>query len=1073
MLTQDGIQAYLLCYPNRERAPSEVPRFRLGMHPVRSHVGAEDRPGAEALPGVQESILESASKAAGERLMDEGTEALPAGRSGRELENFWNAKLVETLHKVHQPTAGFERHYTVRKGAKDVASKPDVTITNGYVHVISGKYGERKETEAYASADEYKELLGPNLAREGKELGEVFALTYPSSKKELFRLHVLPRPGRPTEISLPLKTIFEVAGAINSAIDGFIHQLLKEQEPITEEAPRWIQAASRDLSTTLRGVDLSKLEALFGGHDFFQSLILPKLTGRQREQALRQGAAYLFFNQLLFYVLISRAAQAEGGRWAKRYPPIKPEDYSSPIALHEKYFERVHDVNYEPIYGFDVAQFFLGRYAGDACKRDVRAILGLVPKLDVPDLMGQVFQRLIPLKEIRKPLGANYTNPRAAALLARLAVRTAKDSVIDPACGSGTLLAAAYQRKAALAGTVDSTALHRQFVEHDITGIDAMAFSAHLAAVNLALQQPLTKTKHVRIGIADSTTKGPGMTITSTEVNLPREFKQARLSDIFDGSQLKRSKRPRLVSLGKHAPAPIPLREVELVMMNPPFTSWDHMGESYRKALRSAYESTYGDVLFWKTSQQTFFLLLTDRFLKPGGRVAAVLPLTTFTGRAFQELVRFFVTRYTIRAIIVGLGRSAFSEDTSLTECLFVAEKRPPPSKNQFSLVATEKAPDQWTDAQIELMAEAFESGTSIDGVCRVMRIDQEALLPERETLSGLMSGLQVGFSKATESLSVVLRASSKPLVSWGELRTRKKLKVNRWVLGSEHLDFYGSKALLACRSENRALRATDILVYRGEADGQVCLGRRDVRKDYQFPGSTIRSAVRRFSGLTSLNIDEETDFVVAQTSPALSDVMADIYGPKEAVVRLTRIQKTTKKLKGGQWLYRVEQGSTRLAWGRRFDLGGPGTAVLAVWTPHPFFLACDGFMVKGLTPREEKFVALWMNSTLFLGQLLAKQFTATRGTWMKLEKGAVDRILFPDIDTLGEDDWKRVETAFDVACKVSWPKLLDQLDGTGPRAKVDQFLLGLLGGDPARTTALQSGTLEVLESLQSAMKGD
>lgn len=991
--------------------------------------------------------------------------------SVRELENFWNAKLVEALHGAHQPTAGFERHIIVRKGPRDAPSKPDVTITNGYVHVVSGKFGEHNETKAYASADEYKELLGPNLEREGKALGEVFAVTYPASKKERFRLHVLPRPGRPQEISVSFPTVELVAGAISKAVQGFLQELVREQEPITEEAPRWIQSASHDLSATLKGVDLDKLEALFGGHDFFESLLLPKLEGRQREQALRQGAAYLFFNQLLFYVLLSQAAQAEGAEWAKKYPPIEPRDYSSPLALHDNYFERVHEVNYEPIYGFNVAQFFSGRAVGDACKSGVRAVLGLVPKLDVPDLMGQVFQKLIPLKEIRKPLGAHYTNPRAAALLTRLAVKGPHDSVLDPACGSGTLLAAAYQRKAALAGSENLAELHRKFVEDEITGIDAMAFSAHLAAVNLALQQPLTKTTHVRVGIADSTTKQPGRAISSAEVSLPREFKQTRLSEVFGESRQRPVKKPRLVKMGGHSPKPIPLEKVDLVVMNPPFTSWDNMGEAYRRGVRESFESVYGDIVFWKTSQQAFFLLLADRFLSDHGRVAAVLPLTTFTGRAFEELVRLFVTKYTISAIVVGLGRMAFSEDTSLAECLFVAEKNPPPPHHQFSLAAVEKSPNEWSDSEIELLAEAIQSGTSVDGVCRVRTIEQDALLPERETLSGLMSRLQEGFSLAAERINEVLSASRVALVPWGELRTRKKLRVNRWVLGSEHLDYYGSKALLISRSRDRALRASDVLIFRGMTDTEFNVTRKDTGKMYAVPTNTVRPALRRFFELASPLLDGRTDYVVAQPSNALTEILTDIYGPKEAVLRLSRIRKSSAKLPGGLWKSRVEQGSTSLAWGRRFNLGAPGTSVLAAISTSPFFLACDGFMIKGLKAREERLMTLWMNSTFFLGQMLASQFTITGGTWIKLEKSAVDRVLVPDPDKLGGEDWRLVDKAFDVACQSNWPPLLQQLGAQSPRSKVDALFLELMGKPSDFGDSIRRGALEVLGALKASMK--
>ncbi|MHB1516573.1 MAG: hypothetical protein ACYCVY_12930, partial [Acidiferrobacteraceae bacterium] len=101
------------------------------------------------------------------------------------------------------------------------------------------------------------------------------------------------------------------------------------------------------------------------------------------------------------------------------------------------------------------------------------------------------------------------------------------------------------------------------------------------------------------------------------------------------------------------------------------------------------------------------------------------------------------------------------------------------------------------------------------------------------------------------------------------------------------------------------------------------------------------------------------------------------------------------------------------------------------------------------------------------------KQFTTTRGTWMKLEKSAVDRLLFPDPDKLSDEDWKKVEKAWESAASSEWPALIDQLKNGSPRAKVDESFMDLLGSPKERAATIRNGTLAVLESLQTAMKGD
>ncbi len=469
-------------------------------------------------------------------------------------------------------------------------------------------------------------------------------------------------------------------------------------------------------------------------------------------------------------------------------------------------------------------------------------------------------------------------------------------------------------------------------------------------------------------------------------------------------------------------------------------------------------------------------MMLAHRFLKPNGTVAAVLPLTTFTGRAFERLVQFLVGNYTVKTIVLGLGRPAFSEDTRLTECLFVAEKRGAQPGHKLRALGVLKDPADLNQDDVDLIAEAYESGEGVEGLVKVLDIEQEALLPEGEKLAGIISRLQKGYRDARRELDAVAQNSSIPLVEWGELRKLKRLKVNRWVLGSEHLGYYGSEALLPCRSEDRALKDIDRLVFDGEDAAGIRF--RDLKAPdhvYTFPKDAVVPAIRRFSYLTSIDVTGQTDFAISRPVPALGDVMKAFYGKDRTKVFISRIRKRTKKLKGGKWPSRVLQGSSRLCFGRRFDLAARGTIVLATRQDEPTFLACDGFMVKGLSPPEEKLFCLWMNSSLFLTWLMSK-LTVTRGTWVKLEKSFVDRIPFPDFDELDEKDWSLVEELYEELRAKAFPNLMEQLKEHPVRRTLDEGMLLLLGvKDPSERarigTALRGGARMVLEALEKSMK--
>ncbi|MEE9174320.1 MAG: N-6 DNA methylase [Thermoplasmata archaeon] len=999
-------------------------------------------------------------------------------KSGKEAENYWNARLVEELRGIGYPSAGFERIFRVRKAEKRVDLKPDITFTDGGVHVLSGKFGERKELEAFTSATQYKEDLSEVLKRADERLGEVFAVVYPAARAEKFHLHVLPRPGRDA-VAVTVDSLEEVASEIKLAVEGLITELERRADPVLDVAKRLFRWGAEYLADALKGIELARLEAIFGGHDFFVSLLRPRLKGEVRANALRLGTAYLFVNQVLFYVLLSRAAAKAGKR--SLYPPIAPKHFRSPAALRDEYFSRVRAKNYEPVYGFGVASFFEEAKAEQPSEDLVRGILGLAPRLNVPDLMGQVFQTVIPF-EIRKPLGAHFTNPRAAALLARLVVREGSDHILDPACGSGTLLVAAYRRKMELSQG-DMAALHNDFVTKQITGIDAMAFSAHLASVNLALQQPLLDTDHVRIATRDSTTVHPGDTLLPAAEALPHELQQAHLDREF-GRPTEGKFRGTIRTSGPQARL-IPMTPVDVVMMNPPFTSWDNMGKSYRENLNKRFKqekAEYRKALFWKTSQQAHFLLLADRFLSDDRRdhdrpasIGAVLPFTTFTGRAFHPLIEFLCGHYAIEAIVVGLGRSNFSEDTSLTELLLVASRgRSDASKTR--VLAVHHPPEEWTDEMVDEIAWAYETGTPVEGVVSVKDYPQTDLLPEGETLPGMFLRMDSAYDAARADLEEVLSETRIPFLPLAELRERHGIDITRWVLGTEHLGFYGASALIISREPRRALRKGDRLVFDGISKGIVFARDRIGGEVYRFPAKDIRPALRRFSLLEAPDISGRSDFVVTRVTPDVEKALRTIYGRKKANVSLTRIQERTKKFKGGRWASRVKEGSARLLVVRRIDLSAPGSSVLSTWSKEPVFLVTDGWMVKGLpSAASEKLFCLWINSTPFLLLLLGRA-TLNRGTWSKLEKFVLDRIPFPDPNELDAAQLDRVEMVWDSVTRTTWPSLMDQLTHDDPaRLAIDDWILASMGVETkARRDrlgrSLRDGALSALRLLQGTM---
>ncbi len=69
------------------------------------------------------------------------------------------------------------------------------------------------------------------------------------------------------------------------------------------------------------------------------------------------------------------------------------------------------------------------------------------------------------------------------------------------------------------------------------------------------------------------------------------------------------------------------------------------------------------------------FFFLADRYLRPGGRVALVLPRAALEGAAYLLMRAALVTGYHIECIVVPSGGESLSRSTQLSEVLLVARK--------------------------------------------------------------------------------------------------------------------------------------------------------------------------------------------------------------------------------------------------------------------------------------------------------------------------------------------------------------------------------------------------------------
>jgi len=918
--------------------------------------------------------------------------------------------------------------------------------------IFSGKMGTaRQMTGALNTAGDYKR----NISRIEPVI-EAFAVTYPEGK-EKFGLYALESEWHPFH-SYPVDSLDDVAETIQD--------VLSRRPPPPEQSEsmmiRLLRSAVSQVSRAFSRSATSNLVEVFGkDNPLFISILPVKGAAAASESQAREAAAYLLVNQLLFYRILS--SYEEMGLPKIDVARIRPK------LLHPEYFQNVLKVDYKPVFEFDIAQELDTQDGATALRAVLRAFEYVQADRISADVIGKIFHNLIPLEK-RKPLAAYYTNSNAAHLLSHISIDNEFDRVMDPACGSGTMLVAAYTVKSELyegSGRSVTMDVHEKFVADQLMGIDIMPFSAHLAVVNLSLQAPEHQLQRVRVAIHDSLELEPNQPVESSRKVFLRasKFRTRRIDSYGDDESKTRS--------DTGVEGDFRVTPVDVIQMNPPFSDSDRIPKSYKSEILKRFASPqFEGLLQGKYSLQLPFLLLAEDFLVGDGRVSAVLPVTTFTGEAFGAWVTHLVRDYTVRVIIVGFGRTAFSENTALSECLVVAEKTRPAPDHRFVLFGARVSPPEWDLELVHRMARTIRTMAEEDipGLYVSKLVPQAELEQARTGLQSLINSLNPEAGELQTDLSTILRRG----IPFRELESRVGMRflidalANKELEGPQGrgLEFYCAPALTYFSREENVQRKSDRLVIEG-SDGRAFVVRDNVSGvTFPVPKDSIIPYARRISGLRRIDASNDLDFIagayyrgldkiighMVSTTPGLYKGSA-LIDPKSVFVNRVKTK----------WPRRISQGRGRVWMANKVNLAAPRTALLAAYSELNPMIGRAMWVLSCPEPYAwvEKGLVLWLNSTLFLAQAL--NFRAeTQGTWGRIDKHPMLRSLVPDFSGFSDDQRRSLVALFDEVRRVEFQSIIDQLGSKDEnRMRIDRFFVELL--EPTMTLTERGQLLERL----------
>lgn len=365
-------------------------------------------------------------------------------------------------------------------------------------------------------------------------------------------------------------------------------------------------------------------------------------------------------------------------------------------------FKKILEINYRPIFEIDVLDSVSEKYLKDTFD----LIWGLEIEKSRYELPGRIFHALMPTK-IRKLLAAFYTRPVAADILARLCINSSDEMVFDLACGSGTILTAAYKeklrrfREERRAGNP-----HKRFCEEEIFGADIMPFAVHLTAANLASMDVSITIDRTQIVEADSLQLQAGS--STREGQWQSALFHIRRPVVGSEHDYIHHDAPQEALDASGERYQLNLRPVDVILMNPPFTKVERGIRDYVDMER--FQDFAGrEVGLWG-----HFIGLANNFLKEGGIMGAVLPINILRGRESARVRDFIFDNWEPLYILKPVFNYGFSERAEYRDIILVCRKSNPERKSPVKFCLIKKDLNSLSEDDVAEICEKIGQKTKL-----------------------------------------------------------------------------------------------------------------------------------------------------------------------------------------------------------------------------------------------------------------------------------------------------------------------------------------------------------------------
>lgn len=367
-------------------------------------------------------------------------------------------------------------------------------------------------------------------------------------------------------------------------------------------------------------------------------------SSRKKEKVIPEVvlAKFTFYNLIgktIFYLTLCENLSGE-------LSPVILDSNKSAKDLLNSYFDEAKKIDYQAIfrpYFTDSIEY------SDLTDKAIYALLEVLTSFDFKvlptEVIGHILENLVPADEKQK-FGQYFTNELLASLVAFPVVKTNKDVLFDPTCGTGTFLSSFYEILQAF-----ETKEHGELLKQ-IWGNDVSHFPAILSVINLYKQD-----------------------VVATD-NFPRVMRD----DFFNLKVGENVVFPDSHDHTKHIEVSIPT--FDGIASNFPFIQQEDIPNEklsafFREQFQSEQQAFLKDNAFRINERSDYFtycIYNADRFLKPDGCLSAITS-NAWLGKEYGfQFKKFLLDNFHIQYVVKSNAEHWF-KDSQVSTVYFVLDK--------------------------------------------------------------------------------------------------------------------------------------------------------------------------------------------------------------------------------------------------------------------------------------------------------------------------------------------------------------------------------------------------------------